>query len=135
MRHARSRSLAAGLLLAAVGACAARARHADAFVGGWRASAALGGGSTYTGTLELSAAGADSVRGTMRFTSPFQIDVTLAGVAGRDSLRLAGGYAGANGCTGELRTTLPRAAATSVGPFEIKDSCAGTRAGTLTVTR
>lgn len=109
---------------------------AAAVAGQYAASLALTGARTYTGTLDLTAQGADSVRGNIRLTAPIAVDVILRGVARRDSLVLAGNYTGSNGCSGDFRASLAMSqAGMGTGPFQLDDRCAGALSGTMSVSR
>jgi hypothetical protein len=124
------------------GACASMSRRAAApapssrATGSYAASLALTGRSTYTGVLTLTSSSSDSVRGSLRLTSPITVDVTLSGLVRGDSLLLGGGYSGSNDCAGDLKASLvmptDRSAA---GPFQLADKCAGALSGVMTVSR
>jgi len=124
------------------GSCASTATRASGpppssrAIGSFAARIALTGRSTYAGSLDLSASSRDSVRGSLRLTSPIAVDAAVSGIVRHDSLLLSGSYHGSNGCMGDLRAALDmptdRAA---TGPFELADKCAGTLTGTMTVTR
>ena len=93
--------------------------------GTYVASLALAGRSTYTGTIELTPAARDSVRGTMVLTSPVRVDAPVAGVVRGDSLHLAGTYSAANGCTGTISLVFSLATMPYAGPSRLIDKCVG----------
>ena len=103
--------------------------------GTYVASLALTGRSTYTGTIELTATVGDSVRGTIVLTSPVRVDAPVAGVVRGDSLRLAGTYSAANGCTGTISLAISLAAMPYTGPSQLVDRCVGTIPATFTARR
>lgn len=136
----RPKLLAAAYVLSA--ACTAVRGHSTATppsaraVGTFAAKLALTGRSTYTGALELKATTGDSLRGSLRLTSPLNVDAVVSAVFRRDSLILAGSYTAANGCAGELRASLAMPTDhAGDGPFQLADKCAGTLNGTMSVTR
>ena len=103
--------------------------------GTYIASLAVAGKGTYTGTIELTPVGRDSVRGTVVFTSPIRVDAPVAGALRGDSLRLAGSYSAANGCTGTIAFALSLAAMPHTGPSRLVDKCVGEMTATFTAQR
>src|SRR5829696_9400452 len=93
--------------------------------GTYVASLALAGRSTCTGTIELTPAARDSVRGTMVLTSPVRVDAPVAGVVRGDSLHLAGTYSAANGCTGTISLVFSLATMPYAKPSRLIDKCVG----------
>jgi hypothetical protein len=103
--------------------------------GTYVASLALTGRSTYTGTIELTSAARDSVRGTMVLTSPVRVDAPVSGVIRGDSLHLTGTYSAANGCAGTISLAISLAAMPHTGPSQLVDRCVGTIPATFTARR
>src|SRR5690349_12828317 len=89
--------------------------------GTYVASLAVAGKGTYTGTIELTPVGRDSVRGTVVFTSPIRVDAPVAGSIRGDSLRLNGSYSAANGCTGTIGLALSLSVMPHTGPSRLVD--------------
>ena len=110
---------------------AASTREAGTYV----ASLALTGRSTYTGTLEITPVAGDSVRGTITLTSPVRVDAPVAGAVRGDSLRLAGSYSAANGCTGTIAVAISLVAMPHTGPARLVDKCVGELPATFTARR
>src|SRR5436190_10843406 len=105
-------------------------------VGAFSAKLALAGRSTYTGALQLAATTRDSVRGSLRLTSPLNVDAVLSGMVRRDSLILIGSYTAGNGCAGDLKASLSMPTDRAAdGPIQLADKCAGVLNGIMTVTR
>ena len=124
------------------GACASTSKRTAAPApssrasGSFAASLALTGRSTYAGVLTLTSSSPDSVRGSLRLTSPITVDVTLSGLMRGDSLLLSGGYSGSNGCAGDLKASLVMPTDRgATGPFQLSDKCAGALSGVMTVSR
>jgi hypothetical protein len=103
--------------------------------GTYLASLAIAGKGTYTGTIELTPVGRDSVRGTVVFTSPIRVDAPVAGAVRGDSLRLSGPYSAANGCTGTIALAVSLTAMPHTGPSRLVDRCVGEMTATFTAKR
>ena len=103
--------------------------------GTYIASLAVAGKGTYTGTIELTPVGRDSVRGTIVFTSPIRVDAPVAGAVRGDSLRLNGSYSAANGCPGTIGLALSIAAMPHTGPSRLVDRCVGEMTAVFTAKR
>ena len=103
--------------------------------GTYLASLAIAGRGTYTGTIELTPVGRDSIRGTVAFTSPVRVDAPVAGVVRGDSLRLSGSYSAANGCTGSISLAVSLVAMPHTGPSRLVDRCVGEMTATFTARR
>ena len=103
--------------------------------GTYLASLAVAGKGTYTGTIELTPVGRDSVRGTVVFTSPIRVDAPVTGAVHGDSLRLAGPYSAANGCTGTITVAVSVAAMPHTGTSRLVDRCVGEMTATFTARR
>src|SRR5262245_42540628 len=103
--------------------------------GTYVASLAITGKSTYTGTIELTTVGRDSVRGTVVLTSPVRVDAPVSGAVRGDSLRLSGPYSAANGCTGTIEIAVSLATMPHTGPSRLVDRCVGELKATFTAKR
>ena len=141
MRRSHSRSLAIAALVTALvpGACGLF-RHVDTprrLAGSYSARLIVTGRSTYTGTFTVGRWSADSVVGALTLVSPITVDVAIRGAQTRDSLRLAGSYSAANGCTGTIDSPLvmTRDHDGATGPFTLADKCAGALHGTMELSR
>lgn len=124
-------------LLFVTAACVSARRDPPArFAGSYTAKLAVTGRSTYTGSFTGEWV-SDSLRGSLKLTSPITVDVALRGGQSGDTLRLRGSYSAANGCTGTVEAAVGVARDLSVarGPFTLADRCAGSLNGTMELTR
>jgi hypothetical protein len=111
--------------------------HAPRLDGSYAARLAVTGRSTYSGTLSITPAGGDSVRGMLRLLAPLSVDMPVVGAFRGDSLQLQGTYTVSNGCTGTMEgsVAVTNGGAGGQGPFTLTDKCVGTLTGTMELTR